>query len=440
MSRLEDQGRRNSDLTLVNPQLEDQDTEEGTAIEIENFNSIHVFVQKFLRALLDPIPREKQSVDPSQNELWNSIMATLGGQMAPAPHLPESAAKLGVDLSPSIGLGITNAGQPHRRTSSTNSLSPLKQTITPQRLSDEFLAASAPVLTKARTYSGVSGSTLVTAVSNTSSGSGSELLVVPSSSRFQQPPQSNMSRHSDKASGRELLQATQDDLKDRFEQLIQTNASLEEKDETKERTPLMWAASKGKFKMVEMLLAEGADINAIDKTKSTALHIAIDKLQEDIIKLLLEADSATNCPDANDRIRSCVNRCDKIERTPLHVCAWLRRDEKRMLEVAKLLVEFGADVNAKDKTENYPIYYAIQGRKDSLVALLLDSGANIDFVAPPQATNDAMELLNKQRARQSPGSSSDMSQRRRDSNMTQGSRRSPRFFRRSSARSSASNG
>lgn len=66
-----------------------------------------------------------------------------------------------------------------------------------------------------------------------------------------------------------------------------------------------------------------------------------------------------------------VDARDEDEDTPLHMVAW-----KNSVDVAKLLIEYGADLNAKDEsgrtpadtasTENYPYPQAID------VARLLD--------------------------------------------------------------------
>jgi hypothetical protein len=59
--------------------------------------------------------------------------------------------------------------------------------------------------------------------------------------------------------------------------------------------------------------------------------------------------------------------------TPLHLAAW-----QGHVEVARLLLDRGADPNARGEFGSTPLHYAVKHRVDEVVALLLDRGANPD--------------------------------------------------------------
>ena len=53
-------------------------------------------------------------------------------------------------------------------------------------------------------------------------------------------------------------------------------------------TALMNAVRSGQGDVVELLIAEGADVNAISKTGQTALKLAADSLRKNVIEVLKE--------------------------------------------------------------------------------------------------------------------------------------------------------
>ena len=128
-------------------------------------------------------------------------------------------------------------------------------------------------------------------------------------------------------------------------------------------TPMHIAARIDHKEIVELLIANGADVNAEEKMGGTPLHYAATTAQKEIVELLI-----ANGGD--------VNAKDKDGDTPLHGAA-LRKD------FAVLLIAKGANVNAKGKYGETPLHRAAKSFNPNsifkeAVQLLIDKGANVN--------------------------------------------------------------
>lgn len=129
------------------------------------------------------------------------------------------------------------------------------------------------------------------------------------------------------------------------------------------RSPLHWAAKHGSPNVVELLLAEGSDVNARDKWGDTPLHVARTK---EIAEALL-----TKGADLMAR--------GMVDRTPLHSAASIGN-----LAVVKVLIARGADVNAVNSMGWTPLSCAGSfGRDHKDVIELLRKHEAKDWVGPP---------------------------------------------------------
>jgi len=73
--------------------------------------------------------------------------------------------------------------------------------------------------------------------------------------------------------------------------------------------------------------------------------------------------------------KALVDARDKDGSTPLHCAAW-----KGHAAVAKVLLQAGADVNARSRNEHYgdtPLHAAAHGNQAAVVKLLIDNGAKL---------------------------------------------------------------
>lgn len=111
-------------------------------------------------------------------------------------------------------------------------------------------------------------------------------------------------------------------------------------------------------RMIQLLVAHGADVNGRAASGSTPLFWAVMRDQKDDAKFLLEHGANPNTPDAyGDTILDCA----------LHL---------GFQSMVGLLVDKGADVNAQDQSLHRPLSYALQQNEDSAVSILKKHGAH----------------------------------------------------------------
>jgi len=111
-------------------------------------------------------------------------------------------------------------------------------------------------------------------------------------------------------------------------------------------------------KIVQLLIAHGADVNARAASGATPLFWAVMRDQKDDAKLLLDHGANPNLPDAyGDTILDCS----------LHL---------GFQSLVELLVDKGADVNAEDQTLHRPLTYALQKDEDTAASILKKHGAH----------------------------------------------------------------
>lgn len=116
-------------------------------------------------------------------------------------------------------------------------------------------------------------------------------------------------------------------------------------------TPLQYAISPYKnfngrrfdaIAVSNLLKIEGIDVNAKDDDGDTALHVAAERGDPDILSSLIDAGAE-------------VNAKNKFDVTPLYVAVSARHSEK---DVVRILIEKGADLNAMTKKGKTPLSIA----------------------------------------------------------------------------------
>lgn len=126
------------------------------------------------------------------------------------------------------------------------------------------------------------------------------------------------------------------------------------------RTPLHWAAAAGNLELCEILVASGANINALTHFGRTALHLAC--LQHfpgnSVAKLLLD-------------LKIELDTRDDDGMTALHL-AVTQADE----ELANSIIQAGAQINVSNHQGQTPLHLAAMTSNEQLVDLLLKKGTS----------------------------------------------------------------
>lgn len=131
-----------------------------------------------------------------------------------------------------------------------------------------------------------------------------------------------------------------------------------------EMTALHMATSHEHTDLVKLLIAQGAQVNlTATGRKLTALHIAADEGDAETVAVLLAAKAEVNARNTS-------------KETPLHVVA--RHSWQDETDVATLLVDHGADLDARDDLGFAPLNRAARQGNHHVAQLLVARGADLE--------------------------------------------------------------
>ncbi|MEO7795821.1 MAG: ankyrin repeat domain-containing protein [Thermoanaerobaculia bacterium] len=162
-------------------------------------------------------------------------------------------------------------------------------------------------------------------------------------------------------------------------------------------TPLMKAAREGTLGIARLLIARGANVNAQDGEKSTALEAAISREQTEMVALLLEAKADPN--SVNTYMQSALSNAaaaGNLAVTEMLLKAKAKPELPGLVltpmmfgafagngDLIRLLVRYGADVNYATKEYGQSaLTSAITAGKPDMVALLIELKANVNQKTP----------------------------------------------------------
>jgi len=160
--------------------------------------------------------------------------------------------------------------------------------------------------------------------------------------------------------------------------LLQAGASVNPPGEP----PLITAALLKHLVLCDLLLASGADVNAVGKAGHTALHIAAENRQLELINHLLAL-------GANPNAHSTGGEAE----TPLHEAA-----AQDHVDVATRLLAAGAEVNAVTRSGETPLHRAVQAGQRRMAAWLLEHGAAVDAMTAGGGTPLRIAVENSNQA------------------------------------------
>ena len=135
---------------------------------------------------------------------------------------------------------------------------------------------------------------------------------------------------------------------------------------------LLWAASCGHVRIIELLVDAGIDVNSKDKQGRTSLHLAVERYHPQVVRFLLLTNASIDAR-TNARGPARVKAPYHGDMTALHLAAW-----NGHRDILMALLEGGADVNAQDDKRQTALHRAAAGGHKDVAALLLDGGADVD--------------------------------------------------------------
>ena len=145
-----------------------------------------------------------------------------------------------------------------------------------------------------------------------------------------------------------------------LKEILQKNPDLINSTDRDKMTPLHHAIDEGKLEAASLLLANGADIDAVNYKQETPLHIAAYEGNAEVVRLLLTHDADIAKREMRDRI-------------PLFLaCNW-----GGDLETVRLLVDAGSDVNDKNSRGETVLVSTLYYGKKEIIDLLIDRGATL---------------------------------------------------------------
>ena len=148
--------------------------------------------------------------------------------------------------------------------------------------------------------------------------------------------------------------------------LLEHGIDVDSQANTEHSTPLHMASYWGGFKVAQLLLDYGADINVRDKNGRTSLHGAVDDLDDD------DDDHYFNAIQFLLKHGASVVAQDHDHMTPLHVAS-----QYHGTRVVRLLLEHSANVDALDNQSATPLHFASRGGRVGVARVLIEHGADV---------------------------------------------------------------
>ena len=122
---------------------------------------------------------------------------------------------------------------------------------------------------------------------------------------------------------------------------------------------LHFAVKHGKHEMEKYLIEKGLDINSKDSQHQTPLMIAVQNEDESMVQLLLDLGAKINGLGYNEAIFAAIKLTSR--------------------NILVVLVKNGAEVNFKDEiNESTPLHIAVSDHKYEMARILVEAGANVN--------------------------------------------------------------
>ena len=169
-----------------------------------------------------------------------------------------------------------------------------------------------------------------------------------------------------------LFAAIENDDVEMVRLLVEAGADVNAAEGFGGNTPLHEAVEKGDTEIVKILVAAGADVEAEGFMSRTPLSLAAEEGATEIIQILLGPgpDAGTSADDEDKEAASAP---------PMGSEALFTAIENDDVEMVRLLVEAGADVNAAEGFGgNTPLHEAVEKGDAEIVKILVAAGADVE--------------------------------------------------------------
>jgi len=134
-----------------------------------------------------------------------------------------------------------------------------------------------------------------------------------------------------------------------------------------DQTALHAASFKGHVRIVQYLLQAGANVHLITMNGTTALHSACEEASSvAVVQELIQAGAEIDAHDMRGQ-------------TPLiSLLYYYTYYRPQQVEILRLLLSAGCDVNAADNCDCTPLYYACtKNDNEKILHMLIDAGADL---------------------------------------------------------------
>lgn len=132
-------------------------------------------------------------------------------------------------------------------------------------------------------------------------------------------------------------------------------------------TPLHIAIKFNRIDLVKLLLEAEADIEALNKIYDSPLLVATERMNIEIIEILIKNGAKVNISFSKERFRYGGEN-------PLHLAIKFNR-----IDIVKLLLESKSNVEALNNTNDRPLLVAIEKMQFDIAELLIKNGANVNI-------------------------------------------------------------
>ena len=161
-----------------------------------------------------------------------------------------------------------------------------------------------------------------------------------------------------------LMIATYNDDNDIAEMLISAGSNVNAQDEML-NSPFLYAGANGNLVVLKLSLANGADFKVYNRYGGTALIPACERLHLEVVKTLTEV---PNYP---------IDHINRLGWTALLEAIILSQPGEKQIEIVKILVDAGSNVNIADKDGITPLQHAKNRSMKEIIEILENaSGGN----------------------------------------------------------------